>query len=142
MHRGSCLCGSVQYEVEGDLRAIVNCHCRFCRKAHGGMYAPLLFLPISRLRIVEGEGVIARHHIPRLEADRCFCATCGTRLYNHALTRSLISLVVATLDTDEDLRPIAHINTESKCAWLELNDGLPQFSTVPGPDEFKILLSR
>jgi len=32
---GSCLCGSVQYEVKGSLRNIINCHCSMCQKLHG-----------------------------------------------------------------------------------------------------------
>ncbi len=43
MHQGSCLCESIQYEIESDLRAVVNCHRRFCSKAHGAPFATLLF---------------------------------------------------------------------------------------------------
>ena len=32
---GSCLCGQVQFEIYGELRDIVNCHCSKCRKFHG-----------------------------------------------------------------------------------------------------------
>lgn len=142
MHRGSCLCRSVQYEIESDLKAVVNCHCRFCRKAHGGLYTPLLFMPFSRLAILTGADLVARYHIDGLDADRCFCARCGARLYNHAPARGMASIIVTALETDEVLRPIAHINTESKCAWLEINDGLPQFLAVPSAAEFKELLSR
>lgn len=141
MHRGSCLCGAVRYEVESDLKAVVNCHCPFCRKAHGAPFTPLLFMPFSQLTIAQGAEFLARYHIDRLDADRCFCVRCGTRLYNHAPARGMVSIIVATIDTDEILRPIAHVNTESKCAWLEINDGLPQFLAAPSPAEFKQLLS-
>jgi hypothetical protein len=141
MHRGGCLCGAFRYEIESDLKFIVYCHCRFCRRGHGGLYTPLLFMPFSRLTITQGAELVARYHIDRLDADRCFCAKCGTRLYNHALARGMVSIVVATLDTDEILRPIAHINTESRCSWLNIEDGLPQFLAVPSAAEFKQLLS-
>ena len=140
MHRGSCLCGAVRYEIESDLKAVMNCHCRFCRKAHGGAYTPLLFLPFSRLSLLEGADLVGRYHIARLEADRCFCVRCGTRLYNHAPSRGMVSIVVNTLETGEILRPVAHINTESKCSWLDLNDGLPQFAAMPSREEFVQLL--
>ena len=35
MITGSCLCGQVRYEVEGELGGFVHCHCQTCRKAHG-----------------------------------------------------------------------------------------------------------
>src|SRR4051812_17393011 len=49
VHRGSCLCESIQYEIESDLKAVVNCHCKFCSKAHGAPFTTLLFMPFSRL---------------------------------------------------------------------------------------------
>jgi hypothetical protein len=53
----------------------------------------------------------------------------------------MISLVVASLDTDVALRAIAHFNVESKSSWYSIADGLPQFSSVPGPAEFAQLRS-
>ncbi len=141
MHRGSCLCESIRYEIESDLKAVVNCHCRFCSKAHGAPFTTLLFMPFARLTIVAGEGLIARHHLEKANADRCFCEKCGTRLYNHAPAAGMISLVVATLEEGGALRPVAHINTESKCASFQIGDGLPQFASMPPPAEFRQLIA-
>ena len=38
MNRGSCLCGSVRYEVRGLLEPASHCHCSMCRKAHGAAF--------------------------------------------------------------------------------------------------------
>ena len=141
MHQGSCLCESIRYEIESDLKAVVNCHCRFCSKAHGAPFTTLLFMPFTSLRIVQGAELIARHHIENANADRCFCAKCGTRLYNHAPAAGMISLVVATLQDGCTLQPVAHINTESKPTWFRINDGLPQFASTPPPAQFRQLLA-
>jgi hypothetical protein len=141
VHQGSCLCESVRYEIESDLKAIVNCHCRFCSKAHGAPFTTLLFMPFSGLKIVDGAELIARHHIETANADRCFCVKCGTRLYNHAPAAGMISLVVATLQDGGTLQPVAHINTESKRSWFRISDGLPQFASTPAPAEFRQLLA-
>jgi hypothetical protein len=141
VRRGSCLCESIRYEIESDLKAVVNCHCRFCSKAHGAPFTTLLFMPFARLTIVTGAELIARYHIEKANADRCFCGKCGTRLYNHAPEAGMISLVVATLEDGEALRPVAHINTESKCAWFQIGDGLPQFASMPPPAEFRQLIA-
>jgi len=52
----------------------------------------------------------------------------------------MMSLVVATLEVDVVLRPVAHINTESKCAEFHINDDLPQFTSMPPPAELGRLL--
>jgi hypothetical protein len=38
-YRGSCLCGSVRYEVTGRFPRIVHCHCQMCRKVQGAAFA-------------------------------------------------------------------------------------------------------
>ena len=35
MIRGSCLCGGVRYEIDGQIGPALNCHCSMCRKATG-----------------------------------------------------------------------------------------------------------
>jgi hypothetical protein len=141
MHSGSCLCGSVQYRIESDLKAIVNCHCKFCSKAHGAPFTPMLFASYADLEVVAGAELVARYRVERLGADRCFCTKCGTRLFNHSIARGRISLMVTTLDAPGTLRPVAHISTESKCAWFEIEDDLPQFQGIPTPDDFKRLFA-
>jgi hypothetical protein len=141
VYSGSCLCESVRYEIDSDLQAVVNCHCRYCSRAHGAPFTTLLFAPFSSLRILAGAEHIARYPIERLGADRCFCRKCGTRLYNHARSAGRISLIAATLEAGVVLRPRAHINTESKCSWFQIGDALPQFASVPALEEFRQLLS-
>ncbi len=37
--KGSCNCGGVQWEAQGELRGILVCHCGQCRKQTGTFYA-------------------------------------------------------------------------------------------------------
>ena len=39
MLRGSCLCGTVRYEIRGPVGRVSHCHCAMCRKAHGAAFA-------------------------------------------------------------------------------------------------------
>jgi len=141
MHQGSCLCGSITYVIDDNLKFIVNCHCRFCRKAHGAAFTTVLFMPFGRFTVTQGQELLASYEIKAIDAVRRFCSRCGTRLYNYAPSRGMISPVVASLDTEAALRPIAHFNVESKSSWYSIADGLPQFSSVPGPAEFAKLRS-
>jgi len=47
-----------------------------------------------------------------------------------------LGVLVATLDTDAQLRPLAHINVGSKCSWHRIGDALPQFGSTPTSSEF------
>src|SRR4029077_15926635 len=71
VYLGSCLCESIRYEIDSDLQAIVNCHCKYCSRAHGAPFTTLLFAPFSSLRILTGAERIARYPVERLGADRC-----------------------------------------------------------------------
>ena len=142
MHQGSCLCGSITYKIESDLKTVVNCHCSFCRKAHGGVFTPLLFISLSHLSIITGKYFLKSHHVDNINADRYFCSECGTRLYNALPSLNRASIVVATLNDVEEIRPIAHLNTESKFSWFQISDGLPQFISAPSPTEFRQLLNN
>jgi hypothetical protein len=136
MHHGSCLCGSVKYSVDDDLKFVVNCHCRFCSKAHGAAFTTLLIMPFNKFEVVEGQALLASFEVKTLNSSRVFCSRCGTRLYNHSLSKGTISLIVATLDTVAELRPLANINVSSKRSWYQITDELPQFSSTPSPTEF------
>ena len=36
VYTGSCLCGSVTYEAEGEPRRVFECYCNWCQKITGG----------------------------------------------------------------------------------------------------------
>jgi hypothetical protein len=141
MHHGSCLCGSVKYSIDDDLKFVVNCHCRFCSKAHGAAFATLLIMSFDKFEVIEGQTLLSSYEVKALNSLRVFCSRCGARLYNHLPSKGMITLVAATLDTDAKLRPLANINVGSKCSWYGIADDLPQFSSTPSSAEFGQLLS-
>lgn len=138
-HRGSCLCGAVVYEVDNDLKATMNCHCRHCRKAHAAPYVTSTLMPAQDFSILQGTELIGKYAVDAART-RCFCSACGTRLFNDTGMPGFITVMVATLDHPELAQPVGHVNLESKLATLELNDGLPGFATFPSQDEVQKLL--
>lgn len=141
MRQGSCLCESVRYQVDGNVKAVVNCHCQFCRKAHSSEFVALLITSTSNFRITFGTKLVEKYYVKNLNTHRCFCSKCGTRLYNDIQDRGLVSVAVATLDAGEAITPIAHVNTESKNSEFEIADKLPQFLSEPTLEEFGELVT-
>jgi len=126
---GSCLCGSVTYEVTGPLRFVGNCHCSKCRKSHGAAFVTWGIIEPGEFNWVTGEDLV-QHYESSPGRTRCFCGKCGSPL---AATHSgtVGEVVVGTLDGDPGGRPREHIFVGSKASWHEITDVLPQHEAWP-----------
>lgn len=83
-HRASCHCGSVQFEL--DLPdGIVDprrCDCSICRRK-GAIVASV---PLSGIRIIQGQEVLRLYQFNTQTARHYFCSVCG--IYTHHQRRS------------------------------------------------------
>ena len=126
MIQGSCLCGSVRYEVRGPLGPATHCHCSMCRKAHGAAFGSYARVQRSEFVLLSGADDIASYQSSP-EVTRTFCRRCGSTLqFIRATQPNTFSLALGTLDDDPGVRPSMHIHIESKVPWLDINDGIPQ----------------
>jgi hypothetical protein len=130
METGHCYCGAVQYELDGPIGPLVNCHCRSCRRAHGAAFATVAMLASAAFRIRSGSDDLAE--IASGEGFRSFCRRCGGRLFNRpAGNPGITMLAVSTLDAEPATAAIMHVNVESKAPWYEIRDDLPQYPGLP-----------
>ena len=123
---GRCLCGAVRYEVRGQLRDVVNCHCDECKRWNGavGSYAATR----AEYLVVSSDALrwIASPHSDR-NAQRGFCSTCGSSLFWHAGAGDSVSIAAGTLDRPTGLRTVGHWYAHQAGDYYELaNDGLPR----------------
>jgi hypothetical protein len=126
MIRGSCLCGSVRYEIRGPLGRATNCYCSMCRKAHGAAFGTYTRVQRSDFRLLSGEDQIGSYaSTPGI--TRTFCKRCGSTLqFVRADRPASFALALGTLDDDPGIRPEQHIFVGSKAPWVEISDQLPQ----------------
>ena len=123
---GGCVCAAIRYELDAPIERLVNCHCQFCRRAHGAAFVTTSPVPSRCLRITRGEEQLARRE------GRFFCRECATRLFNRASAHGgVTALIVTTLDIEPSLAPSAHLNLESKAPWYEILDEAPRFDGFP-----------
>ena len=130
--RGSCLCGSVRYEISGEPQRLYHCHCSRCRKATGTGHASNLFLQPGELRWLQGEEQVRSFKLP--EAKRFtnqFCATCGSRLPRQAPGTDVVQIPAGSLDDEAPIKPQARIFSGSRAGWSCADDGLPVFPEMP-----------
>lgn len=83
-HRLSCHCGSVQMELDlpDGLQDLRRCDCSLCRR-RGAIAASV---PLSGIRILQGEDKLSCYQFNTKTAKHYFCSVCG--VYTHHQRRS------------------------------------------------------
>ena len=123
---GGCLCGAVRYEVTGQLRDVLICHCEECRRWGGHVSASsaarkeeLVLVQSRGLRWIDSPNSDAR-------ARRGFCGECGSSLFWDPPGRETISIAAGTLDDASGLRVVSHWFVSDAGAYYDVpDDGLP-----------------
>ena len=136
MLNGSCLCGSVRYNLAATIDHAENCHCSMCRKAHGAAFSTNALVPSEALEIVGTELLSSYRSSPNRE--KLFCSRCGSQLFIKRLDAPEgIVITLGTLDDDPHVKPSRHVFFASKAPWYEPNARLPEYKIYPGfePDQ-------
>lgn len=77
-HRGSCHCGAVAFEVEGEIEAAVACNCSICARKGALLWA----VPRDKLRLLTAEDALGRYTFNRHAIAHRFCKTCGIQPFS------------------------------------------------------------
>jgi len=77
--RGGCLCGAIQYEVNGPLFDVSNCHCSMCRRFHGAAFSTYAKFNAKDFRWLRGEADL-RVYESSPGKGWAFCRKCGSSL--------------------------------------------------------------
>ena len=130
MHlKGSCACGRVTFNVDGEPIIQLYCHCRSCQLAHA---APLIAGAIFPARSVTYQGearmVTVTGHADA--ARRLTCTNCGTRILNEP-TPQFRAIFPALCETADWFKPQFHVQWQDHV--LDVQDDLPKFLDFPQP---------
>ena len=124
MHKGSCLCQGVTYELNGTLRNSVACHCAQCRKT-SGHYVSATQVAADQLTIINDTTL--RWYQSSDKAQRGFCTTCGSSLFwRHEDDAGATSVMSGTLDGATGIHTEKHIFVADKGDYYTIADGTPQ----------------
>lgn len=124
MKKGSCLCGGVQYELQGDLRNSVACHCVQCRKT-SGHYVLATQVGPEQLTITKDETLSWYQSSP--QAQRGFRNRCGSSLFwRHGADNGAVSVMSGTLNGATGIITEKHIFVVDKGDYYKIADDVPQ----------------
>jgi hypothetical protein len=129
---GSCLCGTVKFEIKPPLTGFRYCHCSRCRKASGSAHAANIFLPKSQFTWLAGESAVTRYkHAGSQRFAVWFCSQCGTRVPHEIPVRGDVLIPAGVLDADPGMRPEMSIFWSSKSPWYVEPHEMPKHAEYP-----------
>lgn len=84
VHKASCHCGSVQYELTlpNGLNELRRCNCSMCRR-RGAIVSSVT---LDGINIIKGENLLTLYQFNTKTAKHYFCSKCG--IYTHHQRRS------------------------------------------------------
>jgi hypothetical protein len=78
-YTGSCHCGQVKYEAEGEIKEALACNCSICSRK-GSL---LWFIPRSAFKLLTPEDDAATYTFRKGIIKHRFCKTCGIHPFSY-----------------------------------------------------------
>jgi hypothetical protein len=122
-HTGGCLCGGVRYEIRGELRGVIACHCSQCRRT-SGHHSAMTSAPNERLSLTADATLV--WYRSSASAARGFCGVCGSNLFWRPHAENRTSIAAGTLDVPTGVAIERHIFVAAKSDYYQIADALPQ----------------
>lgn len=80
-YTGSCHCGNIRFEVDGDIDSALACNCSICSRK-GSL---LWFVPRDQLRLLTPESAMGSYTFNKHVIKHHFCRTCGIHPYGEGV---------------------------------------------------------
>ena len=112
-HTGSCHCGRIAFEVDGELTGAMSCNCSMCQRKG----ALLWFVPRAALKLTTPESDIATYTFNKHVIRHRFCPTCGIHPFGEGAMpdgRQMAAINIRCLDgVEPDAVPVQHFDGRS-----------------------------
>lgn len=77
LYKGSCHCGRVAFQVEGEIKGAMACNCSICSRKGSLMW----FVPREKLQLQSPDDAAATYEFNKHVIKHRFCPTCGIHPY-------------------------------------------------------------
>ncbi|MBV8035913.1 GFA family protein [Roseateles sp.] len=113
-HQGSCHCGRIRFEVDGEFTSAMSCNCSICQRKGALMW----FVPRAALRLQTPDENAStytfNHHVIRHR----FCPSCGMHPYGEGqgpTGEAMAAINIRCLEgIDLATIPLTHFDGRSK----------------------------
>ena len=113
VYTGSCHCGRIRFEVEGQVDSGLACNCSICSR-RGSL---LWFVPRERLKLLTPEDAASTYTFNKHVIRHRFCPNCGIHPYGEGIGPGGAQMAAINLRTLEDFDiesvPVEHFDGRS-----------------------------
>lgn len=81
IYKGSCHCGQIAFEVEGEIKGAMACNCSICSRKGVLMW----FVPREKLRLLTPDEAASTYMFNKHVIKHRFCPTCGIHPYGEGV---------------------------------------------------------
>jgi hypothetical protein len=111
---GSCHCGNIRFQVEGELKGAMACNCSICQRKGSLMW----FVPASSFKLLTPRDAMRTYTFNKHVIQHHFCPNCGMHPFGEGTDpkgNSIAAVNVRCLEgIDLESIPVQHFDGRSK----------------------------
>jgi len=113
-HQGSCHCGRIRFEVDGEFTSAMSCNCSICQRKGALMW----FVPRAALRLQTPDENASTYTFNQHVIRHRFCPSCGMHPYGEGqgpTGEAMAAINIRCLEgIDLATIPLTHFDGRSK----------------------------
>lgn len=102
-YHGSCHCGNIQFDVEGELTQALACNCSICQRK-GTL---LWFVPATQVNLLTPREKMTTYTFNKHVIQHRFCLVCGVQPFGEANNPQGEPVFAINIRCLEDIDPLA-----------------------------------
>ena len=83
-YRGSCHCGQIAFEVEGEIPEVMSCNCSMCQRKGTLMW----FVPRQAMKLLTAPEKMSTYTFNKHVIQHRFCPSCGIHPFGEGTSPS------------------------------------------------------
>lgn len=113
IYKGSCHCGRIAFEVEGEINGAMVCNCSICSRKGAMMW----FVPREKLHLLTPEEMASTYTFNKHVIKHRFCPNCGIHPYGEGVDPKGMSMAAINIRCLEGIEldsiPVQHYDGRS-----------------------------
>jgi len=101
-YKGSCHCGNIAFEAEGELTQAISCNCSICSRK-GTL---LWFVPSANFTLLTPRSNITTYTFNKHVIKHQFCAVCGVQPFGEGVDPKGNAIIAVNIRCIEGIDPL------------------------------------